>query len=111
MKKITDILLLIVFCALAGTGLGMEFLGKSGGEIHTILGIAMIVLVVIHIALNRKWFVEVLCKGNVRGAAAVFFLGVLILVISMIALPDRGKGHRHQHKGPPAAGAGIQPHP
>ncbi len=111
MKRNVDILLFIVFCALSGTGIGMEYLGKSGGGIHLILGIAMIILVVIHLVLNRKWFVEVLCKGSSRAAIAVCILGFLLAVISTIALPDKGQRHRHRQEGPPppAAAAGMLP--
>ena len=98
MRKTIDILLYLTFCALVGTALGMELFHKAGRELHTVLGIVLVVLVAIHIVLNWKWVVDVLFKGK-RGAAILgILIGIAVAVAFMFLLPERGA--RYQHQGP-----------
>jgi hypothetical protein len=93
--RISDLFLYFVFCALAGTGLVLEWKapldegegtlllglrGEDWGEIHLWFGIAMVALVVFHLALNWRRVSKAVLGGRRWISVTVIALGVLMTV-------------------------------
>lgn len=54
--KLSNLLLLLLFIVQAGSGLGREFLDyKVFEKIHSRTGFLLIIMVVLHLWLNRNW--------------------------------------------------------
>jgi hypothetical protein len=94
-KRWIDLTLYLVSCAIAGTGLLLgyrlphghgagsivTFLGHGRhdwGSVHTWLAYVAIVLVVLHLVLNREWLVKIAASGRLPRLAAGIFAGLLI---------------------------------
>ena len=111
-KRLIDLALYLVSCALGGTGLLLAyrlphghgegrmvtFLGygrHDWGTIHTWLAWVAIFLVVFHLIWNREWLVKIAASGRLARLAAGIFAGLLI-GSAFLVLPleerDRGTG-------------------
>jgi hypothetical protein len=111
-KKVIDLALYVVACALTGTGLLLAyrlphggghtgrilFLGygrHAWGEIHTWLAYVAISLAVVHLLLNWQWLVKVAASKKVWRLAAGVLTGLLI-VGAFFLLPIEESTHRQQ---------------
>lgn len=91
-KKVVDLTLYWVFCALAGTGLllayrlphgagAVTFLGHGlhdWGVVHTWLAYAALCLLVIHLVLNREWLVKIAASKRAWRLVVPVFGGILL---------------------------------
>jgi cell division protein FtsW (lipid II flippase) len=100
-KKALDLLLYLLFCALAGTGLLLAyrlphgpganqtlFLGLGRhiwGEVHTWLAYAAIMVAAIHLLLNSQWLVKVAASKRPWRLAIGVLVGLLIVVVFLFA--------------------------
>ena len=99
MKRVVDFILFLVFCALVGTGIGMELLhGKN--ELHFPLGIIFIVLVICHLLLNRKWIATVLARDNKLKLVGGILLGLALLLFLMFFTTTERRRGPGQGQGP-----------
>jgi hypothetical protein len=102
--RISNILLYLLFCGLAGTGLLLEYktpldegestrlLGISGedwGEVHLWFGFAVVALVVFHLVLNWKWMSKVVLGGRLWPSVATIAVGVL-MIVGLLFAPIQG---------------------
>jgi hypothetical protein len=111
-KKVIDLALYVVVCALTGTGLLLAyrlshggghtgrilFLGygrHAWGEIHTWLAYLAILLTVIHLLLNWQWLVKVAASKRCWRLAAGVLTGLLI-VGAFFLLPIEESTYKHQ---------------
>ena len=101
-KKLIDLILYLLFCALAGTGMLLAYrlphgggVGRSlflsfgrheWGEIHTWLAYFSIALLVVHLLLNWQWLVKVAASKHVWRLAAGILIG-LFIVGAFLLLP------------------------
>ena len=97
LKRIIDLTLYLLFCALAGTGLLLAFRmphgGGSGdglflglrrhtwGEVHTWLAYATLAVVTFHLMLNWQWLVKVAASKHLWRLAVGFVAGLLIVSV------------------------------
>lgn len=102
--RINNFLLYVVFCALAGTGLLLEYKtpldegenvkvfgisGEDWGEMHLWLGIAAVAFVVLHLMLNWRWMSKVIFGGRVWTSLAAIAVGVT-MIIGLLFAPIQG---------------------
>ena len=101
-KKVIDLILYLLFCALAGTGMLLAYRLPHGGgegrslflsfgrhewgEIHTWLAYFSIALLVVHLLLNWQWLVKVAASKHVWRLAAGILIG-LFIVGAFLLLP------------------------
>jgi uncharacterized protein DUF4405 len=107
-KKVLDLALYLVACALTGTGLLLAyrlphgsvhpgrtlFLGydrHDWGEVHTWLAYVAIFLAIIHLVLNWQWLVKVAASKKVWRLAVGILAGLLI-VGAFVLLPLKADG-------------------
>ena len=92
-----------VAAALFGSGLGMALeINKGIGEFHEILGLAFIVLVVIHVLLNREWIFKFLAKGRRSRVIVGLVCAALVLLFGLLAPigeRENRKQERYQYRG------------
>jgi hypothetical protein len=111
-KKVIDLALYLVACALTGTGLLLAyrlphggghtsrvlFLGygrHAWGEIHTWLAFVAISLAVVHLLLNWQWLVKVAASKKVWRLAVGVLTGLLV-VGAFLLLPIEESTYKHQ---------------
>ena len=111
-KKVIDLALYLIACALTGTGLLLAyrlphgqghagrilFLGygrHAWGEIHTWLAYVAIFLAVVHLFLNRQWLVKVAASKKVWRLAVGVLTG-LVVVGAFLLLPIEESTYKHQ---------------
>ena len=111
-KKVIDLALYLIACALTGTGLLLAyrlphgqghagrilFLGygrHAWGEIHTWLAYVAISLAVVHLLLNWQWLVKVAASKRVWRLAVGVLTG-LIIVGAFLLLPIEESTYRQQ---------------
>ena len=102
--RISNILLYLLFCALAETGLLLEYKtpldegentqlfgvpGEDWGEIHLWLGIAVVTLVVFHLALNWKGMSKIVLGGRLWSSVTTIAVGV-IMIVGLLFAPIQG---------------------
>jgi len=111
-KKIVDLTLYLVFCALAGTGLLLAyrlppgrgaghilFLGHgrhSWGEVHTWLAYAAIIVGIIHLLLNRQWLVKVAASKRPWRLGLGIVTGLLIVSVFLFVPTEQEVGDARQ---------------
>ncbi len=92
-RKINDIILYVLFCFLAGTGIMLEFsfvkgagmqtvmsLTKHDWEVlHTIAGLIMIISTLLHLLLNAKFIKNAICNKRKSVLFAFVVLGLLLI--------------------------------
>ena len=94
-KKVIDLVLYVLFCAIVGTGMLLSYrlphgdgasrilflgLGRhEWGEIHTWIGFLSVILLVVHLFLNWQWLVKVAASKHVWRLAAGILTGLLIV--------------------------------
>lgn len=92
-RKINDVVLYVLFCFLAGTGIMLEFsfvkgagmqtvmsLTKHDWEVlHTIAGLIMIISTLLHLLLNAKFIKNALCYKRKSVLFAFVVLGLLLI--------------------------------
>lgn len=94
-KKVVDLMLYLLFCALAGTGmllsyrlphgagasraLFLDFGRREWGEIHTWLAYLSIAVLVVHLLFNSQWLVKVAASKHLWRLAAGILAGLLIV--------------------------------
>ena len=108
--RISNVFLYFLFCALAGTGLLLEFKtpldegknsqlfgvrGEAWGEIHLWFGIAVVALVVFHLVLNWKVMSKVVLGGRLWISTTTIAVGV-IMILGMLFAPIQG-GEKEAH--------------
>lgn len=106
--KISNGVLYLVLCVLAGTGLLLELrlddrhgggiLGLSKedwGEFHFVLALVFLAIMVVHLILNWNWIATML-KG--KGRKSIVLTGVtgLVLMLGILLAPSAGGGE-HQN--------------
>jgi hypothetical protein len=113
-KKVIDLTLYVVACALTGTGLLLAyrlphgsghtgrilFLGygrHAWGEIHTWLAYVAIFLAVIHLLLNWQWLLKVAASKQAWRLAVGVSTG-LFIVGEFLFLPTKKSTQNHQEK-------------
>ena len=93
-RKINDIILYVLFCFLAGTGIMLEFsfvkgagmqtvmsLTKHDWEVlHTIAGFVMLISTLLHLLLNAKFIKTALCHKCKTALFAFVALGLLLIL-------------------------------
>ena len=100
-KKVVDLLLYLLFCALVGTGFLLAhrlphgpggnhnlFLGVGRhmwGEVHTWVAYAAIMVGTIHFLLNWQWLVNVAASKRPWGLGIGIFTGLLIVGVFLFA--------------------------
>ena len=111
-KKVIDLALYLIACALTGTGLLLAyrlphgggdtsrvlFLGygrHAWGEIHTWLAYVAIFLAVVHLFLNWQWLAKVAASKKIWRLAAGVLTGLLI-VGAFFLLPIEESTYKHQ---------------
>ena len=100
LRKLLNVVLFFVVCALIGTGLGMEFeTSRHTGDLHFALAVTFIILLCLHLYMGRAWIVKILGKGNIVYPLAGIMLGVLLIVAFMFVSPgSHGEGnHKGEH--------------
>lgn len=116
-----DVATALVFCAMAGSGVLLEFvlvhrgggtwLGWSRhdwGEVHFWLGLALLGLVVVHLVQHRLWIGR--CWRRFAGSArsplswALLAVGLLLMVAPLLIPAQPGRGGR-PHRGEAAQSA------
>ena len=109
-KKIIDLALYLLFCALAGTGLLLAyrlphgsgagqivFLGyrrHDWGEIHTWLAYATIIMVTAHFLLNWQWLVKVAASKHLWRLGAGILTGMVIVGIFLLVPTEKSTQNR-----------------
>ena len=119
-KRWIDLTLYLVSCAVGGTGLLLAyrlprghgegrivtFLGygrHDWGSVHTWLAWVVIVLVVLHLILNREWLVKIAASGHLARLAAGIFAGLLIgSAFLLFPVEQRDRGTEAAIERPPA---------
>ena len=105
-KKIVDTALFFAMCALAGTGLAMEFRGAHGaGDLHFAIAVVVLLLAALHVFLSKPWIVNVLSKGSGKAAVGILCAGLALGAALFFFAPQK-EHERHRH----GAGAGHGPH-
>ena len=111
-KKVIDLALYLIACALTGTGLLLAyrlphgggdtsrvlFLGygrHAWGEIHTWLAYVAISLAVVHLLLNWQWLVKVAASKKVWRLAVGVLTGLLV-VGAFLLLPIEESTYKHR---------------
>ena len=101
LRKINDVLIYAMFCFLCGTGFMMKFSFVKGAGIQTVIGLSkpewetlhlyagviMLVGVVIHLLLNRKFIENALCAKS-KIAAAIFALVGAAIILGLALFPN-----------------------
>jgi membrane protease YdiL (CAAX protease family) len=114
-KKIIDLTLYLLFCALAGTGLLLAyrlphgggaghalFLGHGRhiwGEVHTWLAYAAIIIGAVHLLLNWQWLVKVAASKRPWRLAIGIVAGLLIASVFIFVPTQQEVGHTRQRAG------------
>ena len=105
-KRILDLVLYLVACVTAGTGLLLAYRLPHGagnanrvillgygrhewGDIHTWITFLGIILVLVHLVLNRQWLVKVAASKHIWRLATGILSGLLI-VVAFFLLPVEG---------------------
>jgi hypothetical protein len=112
-KKVIDLVLYLLFCAMAGTGMLLAFRLPHGGgagrtlflsfgrhawgEIHTWLAYLSVALLVVHLLLNWQWLVKVAASKHVWRLAAGILMG-LFIVGAFLLLPIEKPEQNRQEK-------------
>jgi hypothetical protein len=104
--RISNILLYLLFCALAGTGLLLEYKtpldegestqlfgvpGEDWGELHLWFGIAVVALVGFHIALNWRKTSKIVLGSRLWTSVTTIAVGV-IMIVGLLFAPIQGGG-------------------
>ena len=104
--RISNILLYLLFCALAGTGLLLEYKtpldegestqlfgvpGEDWGEIHLWLGIVVVALVGFHLALNWRKMSKIVLGGRLWTSVTTIAVGV-VMIVGLLLAPIQGGG-------------------
>ncbi len=117
--RVLNMLLWLVFCGMAGTGLliafrlppgsrggaGLATLGwtrHQWGDLHTWLSYAFLALIGIHLALHWRWLWQVAGKRRPWPLLAGIGMG-LVLIVGLLFLPVEKRGG--QGRGPDGGGA------
>jgi len=110
-KKAIDLVLYLVACVTAGTGLLLAYRLPHGagnasrvvffgygrhewGDIHTWLAYFGIFLVVVHLALNWQWLVKVAASKHIWRLAAGILSGLLIVIAFLFLPVERAERNR-----------------
>jgi hypothetical protein len=112
-KKVIDLMLYLLFCALAGTGVllayrlphgggvdGTLFLGfgrHAWGDIHTWLAYFSIALLVVHLLLNWQWLVKVAASKHAWRLAAGILMGLFIVGAFLLLPIEKSEQNRHEN--------------
>jgi hypothetical protein len=116
-KKVIDLSLYLVACAIVGTGLLLAYRLPHGGEsteravflgygrhewgdIHLWLAYGAILLGIVHLVLNRQWLLKVAAAKRMWRLIAGVLCGVLIVAAFLVLPLDRSE----------RSGRGIQRH-
>src|SRR5271165_2313566 len=110
-KRVLDLVLYLVACVTAGTGLLLAyrlphgagnasrvvFLGygrHEWGDIHTWLAYFGLLLVVVHLALNWQWLVKVAASKHFGRLVAGILSGLLIIIAFLLLPVERSERNR-----------------
>lgn len=119
-RRVLNFTLYLVFCFMLGTGLlltlrlvpgreggkGLEVWGMSRhewGDIHYAVSLVFLVLVVVHLWMERKWLAKVAAKGGTWKLVGGLSVGA-VLVIGLATLPVKRDGERVSGSTPTEAG-------
>jgi hypothetical protein len=100
-RKALDLWLYLLFCALGGTGFLLAYrlpygpgasktlflgLGRHmGGDVHTWLAYAAIMIAAIHLLLNAQWLVKVAASKRPWRLAIGVLAGLLVVLVFLFA--------------------------
>jgi hypothetical protein len=110
-KKSIDLVLYLVACMTAGTGVLLAYRLPHGagnasrvvffgygrhewGDIHTWLAYFVIFLAVVHLALNWQWLLKVAASKHIWRLAAGILSGLLIVIAFLLLPVDRAERNR-----------------
>lgn len=93
-RKINDVVLYVLFCFLAGTGIMLEFSFVKGAGMQTVMsltkhdweflhmlaGFVMLISALLHLLLNAKFIKNALCHKRKTALFAFVALGLLIIL-------------------------------
>lgn len=113
LPRILNLFLWLCFCTMAGTGFllafrmppgsrggrGLEAFGlgrHDWGNIHTWIGYAFLLTIVLHLALHWRWLWQIAARRRAWPMIAGFGLGIILLLF-LIFQPVHGRDERgHQ---------------
>jgi hypothetical protein len=120
--RIANLLLWLLFCIMAGTGLllayrlppgsrgghGLSALGWSRhewGDLHFWISLAFLALILVHMGLHWRWFWQIACRKRAWPLLAGIVAG-LALMLGIICLPvaRAARGEREDSQGPKESG-------
>lgn len=96
-RKITDLILFICFCALAGTGIllylapkGVEWSAAGIAEdtwkhVHIISGMVMFAAVAAHLLINKKWVAAVGTSNKKWLVWSLCAVGAVLVIVPALA--------------------------
>ena len=110
-KKAMDLVLYLVACMTAGTGVLLAYRLPHGagnasrvvffgygrhewGDIHTWLAYFVIFLAVVHLTLNWQWLLKVAASKHIWRLAAGILSGLLIVIACLLLPVDRAERNR-----------------
>jgi uncharacterized protein DUF4405 len=110
-KKSIDLVLYLVACMTAGTGVLLAYRLPHGagnasrvvffgygrhewGDIHTWLAYFVIFLAVVHLGLNWQWLLKVAASKHIWRLAAGILSGLLIVIAFLLLPVDRAERNR-----------------
>lgn len=111
--RIANLLLWLLFCIMAGTGLllayrlppgsrggrGLSALGWSRhdwGDLHFWISLAFLALIIVHMILHWRWFWQIACRKRAWPLLAGILAG-LALILGILCLPvERAQGANQQ---------------
>jgi hypothetical protein len=110
LKKVIDLILYVLFCAMVGTGMLLSyrlphgdgssrtlFLGfgrHEWGEIHTWIGLSSVGLLVVHLFLNWQWLVKVAASKHIWRLVAGILTGLLVVGAFLLLPVERAERNR-----------------
>ena len=114
-KKVVDLTLYLLFCALVGTGLLLAYRLPHGGggghalflghgrhvwsEVHTWLAYAAIIVGAIHLLLNWEWLVKVAASKRPWRLGVGILTGLLIVSVFLFVPTQQDVGDARQRAG------------
>ena len=112
-KKVIDLVLYLLFCGLAGTGMLLSYRlphgGGAGGtlflsfgrhewgEIHTWLAYLAVALLVVHLLSNWQWLVKVAASKHLWRLAAGVFTGLFIVGAFLLLPVEKSAQHGQEN--------------
>lgn len=114
-RRVLNLALYVGFCSMAGTGLllawrlppgsrggaGLSALGlgrHDWGDLHTWISYAVMVLVIIHLAINWAWLKKIAASSHLWRLAVGLALGAAIIGFFLVVPVEKARRGQDEHR-------------